>query len=116
MYCLKCGTDTKNDGVFCEDCLAVMKRFPVKPGSPIQLYARPESAQKKAPSRKKQLSPEEQVMRLRQFVRVLSIGLTATLLALGLTASILLHTLQQEAGTQEHGGKNYTTIGDETTP
>ena len=37
MSCMRCGKETKESQVFCEECLADMERHPVKPGTPIQL-------------------------------------------------------------------------------
>ena len=47
MYCLKCGRDTKSEQVFCNDCLAVMDAYPVKPDTAIHLPKRdPQTASK----------------------------------------------------------------------
>lgn len=110
LYCMKCGTDTKSEQVFCDTCLAGMKQFPVKPGTPVQLPTRPAIAPKKNSARKKQITPEEQVLRLRGIIRRLAVGLVAVLLALGFSVSLLLHTLQQQAEDPEPNGKNYSTV------
>ena len=47
MSCMKCGRDTQDPQVFCDDCLQVMERYPVKPGTPIQLPKRAPRSEKK---------------------------------------------------------------------
>lgn len=111
MYCMKCGKETKEDQVFCDSCLGLMEQFPVKPGTYVQLPVRPAVANKKSPTRKKVLTQEEQLARLRRAVRHLAVALACSLLALGLTLSLLIHTLsEQTAG--EDIGKNYNTVSD----
>ena len=107
MNCMKCGKETKNNRVFCEECLAVMDAYPVKPGTPVKLPHRSQ-APKKAVPRKKVLSPEEQLPRLRKAMAWMGLTILALALALGLTVSMLLNTLNaQEA--QDNLGKNYST-------
>ena len=64
--CIKCGKETQEGHVFCEDCLAVMDAYPVKPDAAIHLPNRQEAAPKKAVPRKRVLTPEEQVERLKK--------------------------------------------------
>ena len=40
MNCMKCGKTTTNEQVFCDDCLQVMAKHPVKPGTPVYLPQR----------------------------------------------------------------------------
>ncbi len=109
MYCLKCGKETRDGSVFCESCLAVMKQFPVKPGTPVHLHVRTAAA-KKAPPRKKVLTPEEQLPRLRETVKRLSLCLTAAILVLVLITAMLIHTVNT-AGKPAAIGQNYHTAG-----
>ena len=108
MYCTKCGRETKDSTVFCKSCLDVMKLYPVKPGTSIQLPQRAPSAAKKASARKKKLSPEEQVVRQKKTIRWLSICLVSTILLLCLSVALLLH-LGQEQTSEETIGQNYMT-------
>ena len=64
MVCLKCGKNTTNEQVFCDQCLAVMDNYPVKPDIHIQLPNR--AAHKKSSKKKRTPSPEEQVLLLRR--------------------------------------------------
>ena len=109
MYCLKCGKETKEDNVFCEACLVMMDRFPVKPGTPVQLPVRPASPVKKAAPRKRVLSAEERLQRMRQRVKHLALALVASLLALALTVSLLVHTVSAQKE-EDAIGKNYNTV------
>ena len=58
MDCLKCGKETEEKNVFCADCLAVMARYPVKPGTPVQLPRRatPAPEKKSSGSRKRTIA------------------------------------------------------------
>ena len=108
MYCTKCGRETKENTVFCKSCLDVMKLYPVKPGTSIQLPQRAPSAPKRATSRKRKLSAEEQVVRQRKSIHWLSIALVCTLLMLGLSIALLFDVMpEEEAGVTI--GQNYVT-------
>lgn len=37
MNCLKCGREIEEGQVFCNDCLVQMAKYPVKPGTAVQL-------------------------------------------------------------------------------
>ena len=89
MKCTKCGRETPSEGVFCDSCLADMKRYPVKPGTVIQLPARkPKPTKRSAP--KKIYSQEEQLAHQRRTIRILRVGLICTLLLLVLTVIMLV--------------------------
>ena len=40
MYCMKCGREIEDGQAFCGDCLAVMEKYPVKPGTAVILPKR----------------------------------------------------------------------------
>ena len=109
MYCLKCDKETKGDDVFCEACLVVMDRFPVKPGTPVQLPVRPAASTNKAAPRKRVISVEERLQRMKRSIKSLTLALVASLLALALTVSMLVQFVSQ---TREEDaiGKNYNTV------
>ena len=70
MHCLKCGRETENEQVFCDECLEAMKSYPVKPGTAIQLPKRaPQEEPKRKAHHRRALPPEEQVLVLRKAVR-----------------------------------------------
>ena len=67
MGCLKCGKDTKDENVFCPQCLATMENYPVKSDIHIQLpnHEARELAKKNAKKKKRAPSLEEQIEILR---------------------------------------------------
>ena len=83
MYCLRCGRDTNQERVFCDDCLELMDKQPVKPGTAIQLPRRNVNAAQKRQNRRRALSPEEQVVRLKVTARTLFALLCTVLLTFG---------------------------------
>jgi hypothetical protein len=108
MYCAKCGREISEKSVFCNTCLEVMERYPVKQGTSIQLPQRNPSAPKKASSRRKQLSVEEQLAHQRITIRVLAVSLACALLLLGLCALQFFHNLPEDEATVTIG-QNYMT-------
>lgn len=69
MFCLKCGRETENEQVFCNACLEVMEKYPVKPGTHIHLPKREATVAPKKTSRRRTLKPEEQVLQLKKSLR-----------------------------------------------
>lgn len=107
MYCMKCGKEIKGKQVFCDECLAIMEANPVKPGTTVQIPHRPVSHN--APPRRRVLSPEEQVPRLRKTIRWLILALVVTIAGLVLSVSLLAETYQFQQD-QDNIGKNYNTV------
>lgn len=115
MHCVKCGRKTEGEQVFCQLCLEDAEKYPVKPGTPIQLpYRAPEPPVKKKPAKEKpELKPEERIARLRRRVRWLTLALAAALLAFALSAAAALWLLEQrDAQADSPVGQNYTVIND----
>lgn len=109
MYCMKCGKKIPEKQAFCDNCLAVMDRFPVKPGTRVLLPNREiPTTVKKAPAKRKVLSVEEQLARSKKVIQWLSLILAVTFLALFLSVSLLIETISPEI---EAGaiGQNYNT-------
>jgi len=74
--CMKCGRERKSGQVFCDACLAEMEKYPVKPGVVVLLPNRQNGAPKAAQRRKHPIvSPEEQILRLKQRVKRLTVSL-----------------------------------------
>lgn len=91
MNCMRCGVKTGEKEVFCSECLTSMEKYPIKPGTPIHIPMRnaiPEA--KKSPWKKREITPEEQISRLRTKVRRLCVALIAALVAIALLCGILL--------------------------
>ena len=108
MNCMKCGREIL-DGVFCQECLADMEKYPVKPGTVILLPRREQThAVKKAHPRKKVLSAEEQVQILSRRVRILTIALCILfLIAAALVYPAVSYIVD---GNTFLPGQNYTAI------
>ena len=91
MYCLKCGRETQDDKIFCEECLQLAQIYPVKPGTPVQI-PRQDSA-KKPTVQKRTISPEEQIENLRKRLRRTGILLFAVTVALALSLGIVFNII-----------------------
>ena len=106
MNCLKCGRDTLAEQVFCQDCLIEMEKYPVKPGTVIQL---PQHKDAPSPRRTKRrnLSAEEHIRQLQRRIRIL-----AVLLFLSMLAILFLLIPSIEHLTEPHylPGQNYSSI------
>lgn len=107
MNCLKCGREAAEDQVFCQDCLLVMQRYPVRPGTPVILSRRSESPAVRKPVRRRGVSPEEQVRSLRMRIRILSVLLIAALLA---SALLAVPAWQHLFGERLRPGQNYSSV------
>ncbi len=111
MHCLKCGKEIPEKQVFCETCLAVMEQFPIKPDTKIFLPKRDApSVSKKAPVRKKVLSPEERIPKLKKAIHILSVSLAIAVLFLVLAFALLFDSLKAKNTAQDTIGQNYGTI------
>lgn len=110
MNCMKCGREIQQGQVFCPDCLEDMEKYPVKPGTVVQLPARPKQAPVKKPNRRRThtLAPEEQVPRLRRHIRWLRLFLLMALAALALTGWLFVQELYED-GEVLLPGQNYAT-------
>lgn len=109
MYCLKCGKEVYEDQVFCSDCLSLMEKYPVKPGTAILLPRRREGNVASRPvSRRKTLTAEEQIRKLRRIVRNLVILWVITFLMLcAMSFPGIAYLMEQE----RFGlGQNYSLI------
>lgn len=110
MYCIKCGREVKEPQVFCDECLADMEKYPVKPTITVQIPVRPATPPvKKKQKKQKYTKPEDQIRHLHTQVRWISLALVGTLLAFAMTAALLLRLLdQRDSG---YGiGQNYGTM------
>lgn len=56
MQCLKCGKTVSEKQSFCDACLEVIEKYPVKPGTPVHIL--PRTPKEKAP-KKRELSLED---------------------------------------------------------
>ena len=99
MNCMKCGVELKNDGVFCEECLADMAHYPVKPNITVNLP--PHSAAhsiKRRSRRVRHVKAEDQIRHLKQVRNWLFILLLSALLALTVAIAAIVHLSSDPAG------------------
>ena len=108
MSCLKCGKDTEEKQVFCEECRSGMEKHPVKPGTPMHLQFRETKTQGKKTHRRKEQDPKEAVRQQRKMIRWLTVTVAVMTLVICFLAGLLIHALE-EAPTDGNIGRNYTT-------
>ena len=109
MYCLKCGREVNEDKVFCPDCVSVMEQYPVKPGTVVLLPKRREgSSANRTSVRRKNISPEELIRKLRRRSATLFVIWVITFLALcAMSVPGVTHILEDH----DFGlGQNYSVI------
>ena len=92
MYCMKCGRDTTEEHIFCDSCLEIMDRYPVRSDVAISLPHRDTDQAFRRPSRKRSLSPEEQVVHLRKSLRRIKAFAAIVFLLLGLAGALLFQS------------------------
>lgn len=114
MNCMKCGREMETEQAFCEDCLLEMEKYPVKAGTHVQLPMRKASpAARKNTPRRRNVSPEEQIQKLKKRIWFLSGALVVTILLLAAmiypTVNFFLRNYHLRPG------QNYTAITPSTT-
>ena len=93
MNCMKCGKEAQQGQSFCEECLAVMAQYPVKPDVVVQLPPKRSLPTEKKNPRKKELSPREALRRQRKLLRKYQVGSLVLLILLGLVTTALVYML-----------------------
>ena len=109
MNCLKCGREIEEGQVFCNDCLVQMAKYPVKPGTAVQLPSRGSAAvSKKVHSRRRSKTvPEEQLKALKKRIRILSVLLSVCVVLL-IVLSVV--TLRYMSANRLLPGQNYSAV------
>ena len=107
MKCLKCGRET--DQTFCEACREEMSRYPVKPGTIVQLPKdRTASYVRRNQNWKDIISPETQIQNQKRTIRRLALTvalLTVLLIAMGFALVRVIRS-----NTQPPVGQNYSAV------
>ena len=87
MNCLRCGRETADHQVFCENCLRKMEADPVKPGTPVYIPVRKTKPEpKKSRHHQKHVrTPEEQLSAMHRAIRRLWIAVAVLVVLLGLS-------------------------------
>jgi len=107
MTCMRCGRETTENHVFCDNCQQNMAQYPVKPGTAIHLPHRPVVAPtKKQAHRRRPLSPEEQVIHLRKMLKRMWVFLALLTLVLCMATAMLVHEILHPEDLMI--GRNYT--------
>lgn len=107
MKCLKCGRET--DQTFCQDCREEMARYPVKPGTIIQLPKDRSAAYlRRSPNWRAQISPEDKIAQQKRTIRRLSRAV-AVLVALILILGFVIFRILK-GPVQPPVGQNYSTV------
>lgn len=111
MNCIKCGRETGEDQVFCQQCLEEMETYPVKPGTAVHIPPRPieDEPKKNQPRKKPVLTPSEQVLRLKRKLLRLRILLVLLLLICGGLCFVISRAVM-ELDFQRLLGQNYHTV------
>lgn len=112
MYCLKCGREIEGQQVYCDGCLEIMDRYPIKPGTPVQLPKKNPIITQKKQSRRNTPSLEEQLRRMRRMVSVLIL----LLLGVSLVASYFIYQYFQpeQVAEEPSPGQSWSVASDET--
>ena len=106
VNCLKCGREIEEGQVFCNDCLVQMAKYPVKPGTAVQLPSRGSAAAaKKVHARRRGKTALEEQLKAR--VRVLSV-LLAVCVVLLIVLSVV--TLRYMSTNRLLPGQNYSAV------
>ena len=106
MNCLKCGRETASEQIFCLDCLAEMEKYPVKPGTVVQLPQRKESPALRRPKRRS-LTSEEQIRQLQRRIRTLALLLFLSILVI---VALLIPTIEHLTEKHYLPGQNYSSM------
>ena len=110
MNCMKCGSETSADAVFCDECLRRMEQYPVSPNTLVYVPSEKDRAAVKRHSPAPLIiTAEDQVKKLNRRLHVMGL-----LLALSLGATIFFGLLSldtiRELNMTNFVGKNYTAI------
>ena len=113
MNCMKCGRETQNDTVFCQNCLLDMEKYPIQPGTVVQLPRRREASVIKKASKRHLPTQEEQILFLRKCIMVLTVLLAVCIAAIALMFKPTMHYVRDE---HVEIGQNYSSVVASATP
>ena len=116
MGCMKCGQDIPEDQVFCDFCLEVMAKYPVKPETAVQLPRVKEVSITKKTHVKRRQPPtlEEQITTLKRRLRGWILVWLITLLLL--LAALYPAVMYFYGDNLRLPGQNYSTFSEVTEP
>ena len=105
MNCMKCGKETQQDQIFCPDCLAEMEKYPVKPGTVVQIPVQP--IKKQPHHRRQTVTHEEQLKRQSKIIRRLVLALVLTA-AVAVFFALLSFDILEKSSVHNLLGQNYS--------
>lgn len=105
---MRCAKQVQGKNAFCDECLAEMEQYPVKPGA-VYIPVRPVSPQKTR--WKAEISPEVQLASARKTITLLQRVIAGLTAALVICAGILFYILTLPGETVEDSSntRNYST-------
>ena len=106
MNCMKCGRETENEQVFCQGCMQIMEKYPVRPGTVVLLPRRRESAIKKTVKRHS-IPAEEQIKILKKQIMILWFVLV---FCIAMIVMMINPTLHYALDKHVEIGQNYSTV------
>ncbi len=107
MTCMKCGREIPEDTAFCGECLEGMEKYPVKPGTAVNLPPRKEQSVLRKTPKRRILAPEEQIKILRGRVRVLA---AVVLFLLGVLCFLIKPAVDHYYEEHLKPGQNYSVM------
>ena len=110
MQCMKCGREIPAGQVFCEGCLKDMEKYPIKPGTVVQLPQTPKAApaKKQHGYRRPAIQPAEHVKILQRRLFVVSAMLALTIMMM-VSGFLLTAEYIQKNQSKPLPGQNYST-------
>lgn len=107
MKCLKCGRET--DQTFCQACRKEMERYPVKPGTIVQLPKDRSAAYiRRSTNWRAMVPPEEQIEKQKRTIRRLGSAVAALVVLLVGMGFAIVQLLRHPGQTPL--GQNYSTV------
>ncbi len=113
MHCLKCGRETPEDTVFCQDCLLDMEKNPVDPNEVVLLPKRDSAQTPKKMPRRRTVTAEERLTQVKRRMRLLTVLLVLMTL---LVAAMCYPTFQYFKRYRQRPGQNYNSVTSTTAP
>lgn len=107
MQCMKCGREIPAGDVFCQECLADMEKYPVKPGTVVHI---PNQTQhnRRQQERRPAMTLERRIEVLTRRIWALSWLLTLAVATIIATCALIFSLLQEAKENRPVIGQNYS--------
>lgn len=106
MTCLKCGRESEQ--TFCEECRAVMDKYPIKPGTIVQLPKERRSTPKRQELDWTGSKLESQAKNTKKTIRMLWVVIIAQLVLILAMGAMIFHLVVNQG--VRPVGQNYSTV------